>query len=103
MKKAFEWFNDHGIAYHFHDYKKQGVDSDILTRAINEHDWENVINRKGMTWRNIPEDERQNMTENDAILLAHAKPSIIKRPMIDNGATIILGFDVDKYEQTFIK
>lgn len=103
VKKALAWFDDHNITYHFHDYKKVGVDDDTLTRAIAQHGWGNVINRRGMTWRNIPENERENMDEDSAILLAHAKPSVIKRPLIDNGREIILGFDVDKYAQAFIK
>lgn len=102
MKKAFRWLDDHNIAYDFHDYKKVGVDDAFLARAINIHGWETIINRKGMTWRQIPEKERESMSREQAELLAHAKPSLIKRPLIDNGDSIIVGFDVDVYKGTLL-
>jgi arsenate reductase len=103
MKKAFKWLNDHDVTYDVHDYKKMGVDSDALSRAMDVHGWESVINQRGSTWRQIPETERQSMNREQAEILAHAKPSVIKRPLITQGDSIILGFDMDKYEQSFIK
>ena len=93
MKKAFTWLDDQGVDYRFHDYKKVGVDQDILKKAMDKHGWESVINRKGMTWRQIPEKERKSMTREQAELLAVAKPSIIKRPLIVKERDILLGFD----------
>ena len=100
MKKTFKWLDDHGVNYDFHDYKKTGVDKDILKKAIDIHGWQNVINHKGMTWRQLPENERTSMGREQAELLADAKPSIIKRPLIVKGDEILLGFDQQKFEQT---
>ena len=61
MKKAFTWLDQHKIAYTFHDYKKSGADEAVLKKAIAEHGWENVINRKGTTWRALPEKTRETM------------------------------------------
>ncbi len=103
MKKTFKWLDDHDVDYGFHDYKKAGIDDTALTHAIDAHGWENVINRRGTTWRKLPDDIKTSMNADTAIKIAHENPSIIKRPIITNGGTIILGFDMDKYEQAFIK
>ena len=100
MKKAFHWMDDNGVDYTFRDYKKVGIDTDILKKAMDQHGWENVINRKGTTWRQIPQEERDAMTREQAELLANTKPSAIKRPLIVKGDVILLGFDKDKYEKT---
>ena len=102
MKKAFDWLDDHDVNYDFHDYKKIGVDTEVLKRAMNQHGWENVINRKGITWRQIPDEEKKSMNREQAELLADAKPSIIKRPIIAKGDTILLGFDTDQYRETLL-
>jgi Spx/MgsR family transcriptional regulator len=102
MKKAFKWLDDHGVAYEFHDYKKVGVDMNVLARAMDAHGWEHVINRKGITWRKIPENERDNMSRDQAEILADAKPSVIKRPLIAKGDIILLGFDTDLYKEKLL-
>tara|TARA_Y100001001_G_scaffold142338_1_gene146954 strand:+ start:184 stop:537 length:354 start_codon:yes stop_codon:yes gene_type:complete len=97
MKKAFAWFDEHGIEYSFHDYKKQGADLDVLKKACAVHGWEQVINRKGTSWRKLPEDMRESMDEGKALQSAQDNPSLVKRPLIVDGDTILLGFDADRY------
>ncbi len=103
MKKAFKWLDDNNIIYDFHDYKKSGVDADFLSKAMGIHRWENVINKRGMTWRQIPEDDRNAMTRKSAELLADAKPSVIKRPIVAKDDTIILGFNETEYKEKLLK
>ena len=101
MKKAFTWLDDNNIAYAFHDYKKDGADSGILERAITKHGWDNVINRKGTSWRKLPDAVKENMNEQSAIKAAMENPSLIKRPLLIKGKTIHLGFNADEYAQIF--
>lgn len=93
MKKAFTWLDKKGVAYDFHDYKKQGADEDVLKRAVKDLGWENVINRKGTTWRALPEKTRETMDEKSAIAAALQNPSLIKRPLVVHGKGMLLGFD----------
>ncbi len=93
MKKAFTWLDKHKVAYVFHDYKKSGADEDVLKKAIAEHGWENVINRKGTTWRALPEKARDAMTEKTAIKAALDNPSLVKRPLVTHKKGVLLGFD----------
>lgn len=103
MKKAFTWLDDHNITYTFHDYKKLGADKDVLIRAIDEHGWETVINRKGMTWRALPDDIKNVMDQSNAIDIALEKPSIIKRPLLSVGDKTYVGFTDDMYEEILNK
>lgn len=100
MKKAFGWLSDNGVDYTFHDYKKEGADKTVLKRAIKQHGWENVLNRRGTTWRRLPDDVKNNMMETSAVAEAMKNPSLIKRPLIvcgDKGNDILLGFDPAVY------
>ena len=93
MKKAFTWLDKHKVEYDFHDYKKSGADEAVLKRAVAEHGWENVINRKGTTWRTLPEKARETMNEKSAIKAALENPSLVKRPLVTHKKGVLLGFD----------
>ena len=101
MKKAFAWLDRHKVAYAFHDYKKEGADKGVLERAINLHGWENVLNRKGTTWRALPDKVKDGMTTAQALKTALDNPSIIRRPMVAQGGEIYLGFDADEFKKIF--
>lgn len=101
IKKTLSWFDANTVAYEFIDYKKTPVDDAVIKRAMDQHGWDQVINRKGQTWRTLTEEAKKDMNREDAELLAHSKPSVIKRPLIDTGADIILGFDAAKYDSIF--
>jgi len=101
MKKAFAWLDAKGVDYTFHDYKKSGADKAMLQRAFEEHGWETVINRKGTTWRALPDDVKEKAKAASALKLALENPSLIKRPLITGAKGIILGFDADAYAAAF--
>ena len=101
MQKAMAWLDMHSIAYIFHDYKKQGADEAILKEAIATHGWETVINKKGMTWRNLPDEAKASMNERKAIETALDNPSIIKRPLLTHKGKTYLGFDEAVYQTIF--
>ena len=103
MKKAFKWLDENGIEYAFHDYKKQGVDEIILNQAIIEHGWETVINKRGTTWRNLPDKVKDTMDDTKAVTIAEENPSIIKRPLLVHQGKTYLGFKAEEYEKIFKK
>lgn len=100
MKKAFKWLDDNNVAYEFHDYKKDGVDVAVLSQAIDTYHWKQVINQRGTTWRQLPEDIKENMDEMMARTVAMSNPSIIKRPIITTNDDITIGYDEDTFAQT---
>ncbi len=101
MKKAFAWLAAHGIDYRFHDYKKDGVPPGKLAQWAAQVGWEKLANRRGTTWRRIPEAARENLGEAGALNLLAEHSSAIKRPIIEVGPRLIVGFDSEHYEDTF--
>ncbi|MBL8448053.1 MAG: ArsC family reductase, partial [Zoogloeaceae bacterium] len=99
MKKAFAWLTEHGIAYDFHDYKKAGVDAETLGRWAEKSDWKTLVNTRGTTWRKLAPEEQALDTLEQAIALMVAKPSVIRRPIVEmpDGA-LIVGFDPARFE-----
>jgi arsenate reductase len=101
MKKARAWLDAHGVVYAFHDYKTKGVDRASLERWAREAGWETLLNRAGTTFRKLPEKDKQGLTEKKATTLMAAQPSMIKRPVLDIGGTLLVGFQPGQYEKAF--
>ncbi len=101
MKKARAWLDQHGIAYSFHDYKSAGIEKDRLVRWSDKAGWESLLNRAGTTFRKLPDADKTSLTERKAIALMLAQPSMIKRPVLEVGAKLIVGFKPEVYEKQF--
>lgn len=98
MKKAFAWLEGKGIEYRFHDYKKLGVPADRLNVWIKQLGWELVLNTKGKTFRELPAALKQGLNDGKAAVLMGEFPSAIKRPVIEAGQVILVGFNADEYQ-----
>jgi arsenate reductase len=101
MKKAWTWLDQHGVAYAFHDYKKQGVSRATLEGWARQVGWEVLLNRAGTTFRALPDADKQGLDEAKAIGLMLAQPSMIKRPVLETGGKLIVGFKPEVYAATF--
>ncbi|MDO1558321.1 arsenate reductase [Brevundimonas sp. 2R-24] len=101
VKKARVWLDGRGIAYAFHDYKKQGAPEAALRAWVDELGWETVLNRAGTTFRALPEADRADLNADKAVRLMLAQPSMIKRPILDLGDRRIAGFKPEIYEAAF--
>lgn len=97
VKKARAWLDAHDVAYDFHDYKSAGIDRARLERWCGKLGWEIVLNRAGTTFRKLPDADKEGLTERKAIALMLAQPSMIKRPILDNGRKLLAGFRPDEY------
>lgn len=101
MKKARSWLDSHGIAYTFHDYKSAGIDRGRLETWSKKVGWETLLNRAGTTFRKLPDSDKQGLDERKAIALMLAQPSLIKRPVLDLGGKLLVGFKPDIYDEAF--
>jgi len=101
VKKARTWLTEQGLAYTFHDFKKQGVPEAALAQWLQAVGWETLVNRKGTTWRGLDEATRAAVVDASsarAALLAH--PSLIKRPVVQwSDGAITVGFDAAAWAQ----
>jgi arsenate reductase len=101
MKKAWTWLDAAGVAYDFHDYRKQGVSREKLAAWSDRVGWERLLNRAGTTFRKLPEADREGLDEAKAIALMLAQPSMIKRPVLEAGGALLVGFRPAEYEAAF--
>jgi len=99
MKKARTWLDSHGLRYEFHDYKASGIDAASLARWSKQVGWETLLNRNGTTFRKLPEAQKTDLNERKALELMRAQPSMIKRPVLETGARIFVGFKPEIYAQ----
>ena len=100
MKKAFACLDSRKIAYDFHDYKKDGVPPGKLKEWARRAGWEKLANTRGPTWRKIPEPQRENPTEARVLALLARNSSAIKRPIVEAGPKLLIGFDSEEYAAT---
>lgn len=99
MKKAFAWLDMAGLAYEFHDYKKSGINAETLKRWEKTLDWKTLLNRRGTTWRQLPEAAQTSINRENALQLMHEQPSLIKRPVVENGTQLLCGFDPKLWQE----
>ncbi len=102
VKKARTWLSDAGIDFTFHDFKKQGLEAAAVRAWLKDLDWEVLVNRKGTTWRNLPEQRRAEVVDAaSALAVMLENPSVIKRPVLCGAGPAQVGFSGDQYQQTF--
>lgn len=103
VKKARDWLAIHDIAVEFHDFKKQGLDAVTATNWLQQRDWSELINRKGLTWRGLTDEQKQQVKDNNSALsLMTDKTSAIKRPLLEqDGKLLYIGFDMAAYSKIF--
>ncbi len=97
MKKARAWLDDHGIHYAFHDYKSAGLGRDKLAVWADKVGWETLLNRAGTTFKKLSEADKEGITAKKALALMEAQPSMIKRPVLEAGGKLLVGFKPDLY------
>ena len=99
MKKAFAWLEANGVAYEFIDYKKAGVAEASLPDWDARAGWEKLLNTRGLMWRKLSDEERSAVDQEKALKLMAQYPSLIKRPVLDTGSQLIVGFAPEKYTE----
>ena len=99
MKKAMNWLSEQGIAYEFIDYKKAGVAASHLADWNARTGWETLLNKRGLMWKKLSEAERADVDEAKALALMAQYPALIKRPVLDTGSLLIVGFTPENYAE----
>ena len=104
VKKARTWLEKNGIEYSFHDFKKAGLTSDLVSGWLKHVEWDVLVNRKGTTWRGLPDERKAAVTDGEsATALMLESSSVIKRPVLDCHGTVHVGFSDASYQQIFGK
>ncbi|MDR3395813.1 MAG: ArsC family reductase [Parasulfuritortus sp.] len=102
VKKARNWLDAHELDYEFHDFKKQGVPESLMKALMKAHGWEPLVNRKGPTWRNLPDERKAQVKDAaSALTVMQENSSVIKRPILERDNQYLFGFKESEYEEFF--
>jgi Spx/MgsR family transcriptional regulator len=101
IRKAKTWLEARGIEFEFHDYRKQGLEQRLLQSMVTELGWETMLNRRGTTWRTLPDTVRDHIDQASAIRVMMDNPAIIKRPVLATDNQLHVGFSDRQYQEIF--
>ena len=101
VKKALKWLAEHDIEHQLHDYRSDGLNEDFLIKAEQQFGWDNLLNRRITTWRNLDEQVKKTLEKPTALSVLTAQPTLIKRPIILQDDIALIGFNDKLYEQAF--
>ena len=102
VKKARAWLDARGIGYAFHDYKKEGADPARLAAWAEKAGWALLLNTRGTTFRQLPDEDRAGIEKDKALALMAAHPSLIKRPVVEHELGLLVGFDPDRWTKALL-
>jgi Spx/MgsR family transcriptional regulator len=101
VKKAKNWLETNNIDYRFHDFRKQGLESEIVQDWLNQIPWDQLLNKRSTTWRNLDPEVQQSVNAETVVQLLVANPTLIKRPVLAVNGIINIGFNADTYRGIF--
>lgn len=103
VKKARGWLDEHQVPYQFHDFRKEGLDEATLQQWLKTISWEQLINKRSTTWRQLDEPRKNQLDQQAAIDLMLAHPTLIKRPVIETQNSVSIGFNESDFQARYAK
>jgi len=101
VRKARKWLTENELDYQFHNFKKDGLEPQLLEKWVNSLGWQALLNKRGTTWRNLSTEVKTDIDQEKAIQIMLNATSIIKRPVLDNNGTLSVGFKDEQYQALF--
>lgn len=101
IKKARKWLDAKGVEYQFHDYRKDGITAELIDEFFQALGWQNVINKRGTTYRQLSPQQKENLNETNALPLLLEQPAMIKRPILRIEKLLYVSFSTDDYATLF--
>ena len=101
VKKALKWLAEHNIEHKLHDYRVDCLDTAFLEQAEAQFGWENLVNKRSTTWRNLDENVKKTLSKSTALSILADNPTLIKRPIILQEGKALIGFDEKEYQAVF--
>lgn len=100
-RAARKWLDGQGVKHAFHDVREDGLTRPLVEGWVKQLGWEKVLNKASTTWRELPEKEKAGVYEKKAVALLMAHPTLVKRPVLDRGGKLSLGFKPAAYAELF--
>lgn len=101
IKKAKKYLTDKNIDFTFHDYRKDGVNLEMITEFAAHIDWQVLVNKRGTTYRQLSDEQKQNLDKDTALNLLVEQPAMIKRPVMFHEQSYHLGFKPAQFDEIF--
>ncbi len=101
VRKARKWLSSHDVDYRFHDFRKDGLTAKQLKHWATVVGWETLLNRRGQTWRKLPDKDKTELNQARALKLMQAEPTLIKRPVLEMKSRVHVGFNDADYQDLF--
>ena len=101
IKKTQKWLTDNNIQFTFHDFRKDGLTPETLAHFFESSDWNLLLNKRSTTYRNLSDDQKNNMTQERAFKLFLEQPTLIKRPVLIKENVLTVGFKAAQYQEIF--
>jgi len=101
VSKARRWLEDHNIDYSFHDFRQDGIDEKLIESWYRQCNWETLVNKRSTTWKGLDEQLRKHFDKDAATRTMLEHPTLIKRPVLDHGRKILVGFKAEDYASLF--
>lgn len=98
VKKARRWLDEHDVAYTFHDFRIDGLSTEIVDEWTKDLGWEALVNRRSTTWRNLDDDTKDNLSADNVVALLLDNPTLIKRPVVQTSGAVLVGFKESEFE-----
>ncbi len=99
VKKARKWLDAEGITYSFHDFRKDGINDKLVKRFLDQLDPDTLINKRGLSWRQLTDEQKQLGSTATIVKLLVATPTLIKRPVLYTSGKFTVGFKQEQYQQ----
>jgi arsenate reductase len=101
VKKAMRWLDQHQVSYQFHDFRKDGLDHPTIELWLNSVSWEQLLNKRGTTWRKLEDPRKDQLDQQAAIELMLSHPTLIKRPVIEDTSGVSIGFNESDFQARY--
>ena len=101
VKKATKWLETHNIEHQLYDFKKQPLTSELLTEFVSQSDWTLLLNKRSTTFRNLPDEIKNNLTGEVMFSIVLEQPTLLKRPLLPLDGQLNLGFKAEQYQVLF--
>lgn len=101
VRKARRWLDKHGVDHQFHDFRKDGLSGKKISQWVDKLGWEQIVNKRGQTWRQLPEKTRKGLNRENAVKLMEESPTLIKRPVLETAKDLKIGFSEADYKALF--
>ncbi|MBU2871275.1 Spx/MgsR family RNA polymerase-binding regulatory protein [Colwellia sp. E2M01] len=101
VKKATKWLEANDKAYQLYDFKKQPLTTELLTSFVELSDWSLLLNKRSTTFRNLPDEVKNNLTDDVIFAAVLEQPTLLKRPLLPLNNELHLGFKAEQYQVIF--